>query len=171
MPGLLSKLADAVGTENVVAGDELGDDYAHDEALGGSPQMPLAVVRPTSTDQVSRILRFATDHRVPVTARGAASGLSGGCVPLADGIVVSFERMKRIVEIDTENHVAIVEAGVTLAELNTALEPLGSSTRSSRRRQRDARRQRRHQRRRHARRQVRRHPPQRDRPRSSVGHR
>src|SRR6185295_7670998 len=60
-----------------------------------------------------------------ITARGAGTGLSGGCVARADGVVVSFERMKRILEIDTENHVAVVEAGVTLEELNTALEPLG----------------------------------------------
>jgi glycolate oxidase len=82
-------------------------------------------VRPTSSEEVSRILRLATEQRIPVTARGAGTGLSGGCVPRSDAIVVSFERMKRILEIDTENHVAVVEAGVTLEELNTALAPRG----------------------------------------------
>jgi len=125
MPELLANLADVVGADNVSAGADLSDDYAHDEALGGEPQVPLAVVRPATTEHVARLLRFATEHGVPITARGAGTGLSGGCVSRADGVVVSFERMKRIVEIDTENHVAVVEAGVTLHELNAALEPLG----------------------------------------------
>ncbi len=123
--GLVPGLADIVGRENVLEGDGLAEDYAHDEALGGAPCAPLAVVRPTTSDQVARILRLATERRIPVTARGAGTGLSGGCVPRADAIVVSFERMKRILEIDTENHVAVVEAGVTLDELNTALAPAG----------------------------------------------
>jgi glycolate oxidase len=62
---------------------------------------------------------------VPVTARGAGTGLSGACVPRADGIVLAFERMNRIVEIDVDNHVAVVEPGVTLEQLDAALAPLG----------------------------------------------
>ena len=56
-----------------------------------------------------------------MTARGGATGLSGGCTPTPDGIVVSFERMNAIIEIDTANHVAVVQPGVTLAQLNEAL--------------------------------------------------
>ena len=55
---------------------------------------------------------------MPVTARGTGTGLSGACVPRSDAIVVSFERMNRILEIDTENHVAVVEPGVTLDQLD-----------------------------------------------------
>ena len=54
---------------------------------------------------------------------GSGTGLSGGCIPSADGVVVSFERMCRIIEIDVANHVAVVEPGVTLAELDAALVP------------------------------------------------
>ncbi|HEY2772706.1 MAG TPA: FAD-binding oxidoreductase [Candidatus Binatia bacterium] len=120
MNALLSTFAEIVGSEHVVTGEALSD-YAHDEALHGTPCLPLAVLRPADAEQVSRLLRLATEHKLPVTARGAGTGLSGACVPHADGIVVSFERMKAIVEIDDENHMAVVEAGVTLDELNTAL--------------------------------------------------
>src|SRR5437762_2647359 len=120
MPELTSELANIVGREHVVGGDALAD-YGHDEALAGTPQAPVAVVCPSTAEEVSRLLRLATEHRVPVTARGAGTGLSGACIPRAGGIVVSFERMKRIVEVDTANHVAVVEAGVTLDELNAAL--------------------------------------------------
>jgi glycolate oxidase len=124
MDDLKSKLAEIVGGEHVITGDALAD-YAHDEALDGKPRIPVAVARPGNAQEVSQLLRLATERHLPVTARGAGTGLSGACIPHADGIVVSFERMKRIVEIDTENHVAVVEAGVTLDELNTALVPAG----------------------------------------------
>ncbi|HUO03714.1 MAG TPA: FAD-binding oxidoreductase [Candidatus Binataceae bacterium] len=124
MSDILSNLAGVVGADGIVSGDALGD-YTHDEALSGDPCVPIAVVRPADSDQVSRILRLATEHHVPVTARGSGTGLSGACVPRQGGIVVSFERMKRIVEVDTANHTAIVEAGVTLDELNKRLEPDG----------------------------------------------
>jgi glycolate oxidase len=125
MTDIASSLVDIVGHDSVVAGDALSDDYAHDEALGGEPCRPLAVVRPTNSDQVARLLRFATERRIPVTARGAGTGLSGACVPRPGGVVISFERMNRILEIDTENHTATVEPGVTLDALNAAVAQAG----------------------------------------------
>jgi glycolate oxidase len=117
--------AEVVGPANVLVGDAVGDDYAHDEALSATPQAPLAVVRPGSTGEVAALLRLADERRIPVTARGAGTGMSGACVPEPDGIVVSFERMNRIVEIDEENFVAVVEPGVQLDQLDAALAPLG----------------------------------------------
>src|SRR5205085_3079021 len=64
--------------------------------------------------------RAANEHAIPVTARGSGTGLSGAAAPEPGGIVVSFERMNRVLEIDTENHVAVVQPGVTLAELDEA---------------------------------------------------
>lgn len=125
MTDIKSSLAEIVGQDGVLVGDALSSDYAHDEALGGEPCRPLAVVRPTTSEQVAGVLRFATERRIPVTARGAGTGLSGACVPRAGGLVVSFERMNRILEIDTENHTAIVEPGVTLNELNAAAAAVG----------------------------------------------
>jgi glycolate dehydrogenase FAD-linked subunit len=118
MSDLLERLADVVGPTQVLTGDAIAPDYTHDEALTVAPERPACVVRPETTDQVAAILRLANELRVPVTARGTGTGLSGACVPRSDAIVVSFERMNHILEIDTENHVAVVEPGVTLDQLD-----------------------------------------------------
>jgi glycolate oxidase len=83
------------------------------------------VVSPASTAEVVAVVRLADEHRIPVTARGAGTGMSGGCIPRPDGIVLSFERMNRILEIDTDNFVAVVEPGVQLDQLDAELAPLG----------------------------------------------
>src|SRR5919107_1601066 len=120
MADLLARLADVVGAEHALAGDACSDDYARDESLTVAACTPAAVVRPADTDEVAGVLRVASELRTPVTARGSATGLSGAATPLPDGIVVSFERMASILEIDTENHVAVVQPGVTLAQLDEA---------------------------------------------------
>lgn len=125
MADIVSLLEVAVGVSNVVVGDAIPDDYTHDEALTAAPVRPLALVRPTDTIQVAAVLRIADELRVPVTARGAGTGLSGACIPRPDGILCSLERMNRIVEIDVDNHVAVVEPGVTLDQLDAELAPLG----------------------------------------------
>ncbi|WP_156756380.1 FAD-binding oxidoreductase [Actinokineospora pegani] len=94
------------------------DDHGHDECLTVPGQRPAHVVRPENAQQVAEVLRAATETGTPVTARGCGTGLSGGAVPRADGIVVSFERMNRVLEVDTDNHVAVVQPGVTLRELD-----------------------------------------------------
>jgi glycolate oxidase len=125
-PGdLIERFVEAVGADHVLAGDAIKDDYAHDESLTVTPERPLAVVLPATTGEVAAVVRIADDAGVPVTARGAGTGLSGACVPRPGGIVVSFERMAAIVEIDTENFVAVVEPGVQLDQLDAALAPLG----------------------------------------------
>ncbi len=83
------------------------------------------MVKPLNSGTVSRVLAFARRKRVPVTPRGAGTGLSGGCVPIYGGIVLSLERMDRILAIDEDNFVAIVEPGVTLAQLCDAVEKRG----------------------------------------------
>jgi glycolate oxidase len=125
MDDLVDLLAEIVTAEHVLSGDAIADDYTHDEALTVEPQAPEVVVRPATAEQVSRVLRLANDARIPVTARGSGTGLSGACVPSRGGILLCFERMNRILEIDTENHVAVVEPGVTLAELDRATRERG----------------------------------------------
>jgi glycolate oxidase len=120
MDNLIDLLADIVTAEHVLAGDAISEDYTHDEALTVEPHAPDLVLRPDTAEQVSRVLRLANDAGIPVTARGSGTGLSGACVPSRGGILLSFERMNRIVEIDTDNYVAVVEPGVTLAELDEA---------------------------------------------------
>jgi glycolate oxidase len=117
--------ASLVGEGNVLTGDAVKDDYSRDEALTATPQPPAAVVLPTTTDEVAAILRTADRHGIPVTARGAGTGMSGACIPQPGGIVVSFERMNRIVEIDDENYVAVVEPGLQLDQLDAELAPRG----------------------------------------------
>jgi glycolate oxidase len=114
-----------VGATNVRAGDDAGDDYTHDEALTATPQRPLAVVLPGTAEEVAAVLKVADDQRIPVTARGAGTGLSGACIPAADGIVVAFERMKRVIEVDEDNFVAVVEPGLQLDELDAVLAERG----------------------------------------------
>jgi len=118
--GVVEELARVVGPEHVLTGTEIHDDYTHDEALTTTPSPPLVLVKPGATGEVAAILAVAEAHRVPVVARGSGTGLSGASVPRPDGILVSFERMNRILEIDDENHVAVVQPGVTLEELDRA---------------------------------------------------
>jgi glycolate oxidase len=115
---LVAALTAIAGAENVLTGDRIADDYTHDEALTVAHQSPVAVVKPAATDDVAAILRLANASGVPVTARGSGTGLSGAAQPQPGGVVVSFERMNRVLEIDEQNHVAVVQPGVTLAELD-----------------------------------------------------
>ncbi|MGO9341483.1 MAG: FAD-binding oxidoreductase [Acidimicrobiales bacterium] len=114
-----------VGEQHVSSGDAIREDHTHDECLTVGGVTPLAVVCPATTAEVAGVLRACDEQHVGVTARGSATGLSGGCTPTPDGIVISFERMDYVIEIDTANHVAVVQPGVTLAQLNEALAPLG----------------------------------------------
>ena len=119
---LLEQLA---AITEVRAGDEAKDDYFHDEALGLEPVTPLAVVFPASAVQTRAIVELANRTGTPLTARGSGTGLSGACIPRPDGLVVAFDRMHSIIEIDEDNHVAVVEPGVTLQQLDEATDRKG----------------------------------------------
>lgn len=115
----LSRLVDGHAT---FRGHHSLDDL-HDESLHLRPNNPLAVVRPASTADVQAVLRWANDRQVPVTARGSGTGLSGGATPLNDGIVVAFDRMNDVLRLDVNDHVCVVQPGVTLRELDDFLHP------------------------------------------------
>jgi len=108
------------GEQRVLTGDAISEDYAHDEALTAARQLPAFVVQPVSTEEVAAVVRVARERGVPITARGSGTGLCGSCIPRADGILISFERMNAILEIDPLNHVAVVQPGATLDELDKA---------------------------------------------------
>jgi glycolate oxidase len=118
---LTAALIEIAGEPDVLTGEAISEDYGHDEALTVTPVRPGWVVRPRTTAQVAAVVAVAGGHGVPLTARGSGTGLSGACTPATDGIVVSFEHMDAIVEIDEADHVAVVQPGVTLAELDKAL--------------------------------------------------
>src|SRR5262245_2055353 len=87
--------------------------------------LPDVVVRPRRTASVSKLLRFANQHNVPVTPRGAGYGYVGGCVPVQGGISLSLARMNRIKEISATDFVAVVEPGVVTAKLQDRVEARG----------------------------------------------
>jgi glycolate oxidase len=122
---LLDALRTITGPGQVAAGDDVSEEDTHDEALTGEPTRPVAVVRPRTTQEVSALLAMADASRLTVVARGRGTGLAGGALPVAEGIVVCFDQMTRILEVDEKNHVAVVQPGVTLRELDDALRPLG----------------------------------------------
>lgn len=87
--------------------------------------LPEALFFPRKAEDVAKLLKFASKHKIPVTARGAGKGYVGGCVPEHGGIVVSFEKMNRILEINPPDGVAVVQPGVITGHLQTAVEKLG----------------------------------------------
>jgi glycolate oxidase len=107
-----------LGRDAVLVGEAVTADYWLDESLRATGVCPAVVALPTDTAQVSAIVRIAAEARVPVTARGAGTGLSGACIPQPDGVVVSFARMAALLDLDTAGHVAVVQPGLTLAELD-----------------------------------------------------
>jgi len=122
------KLEEIVGRENLIFEPEKMVDYSHDEfSLRDIAHSPEIVVKPKGSQEVSAIMKLANSERIPVTPRGGATGLCGGCVPVHGGIVLSLENMKRIIEVDLENQMAVVEAGVTLLDFYQAIEEAGLS--------------------------------------------
>jgi glycolate oxidase len=121
-PEILREIQEAAGAKNVVAGDhEALESYASDEAGIMCTSLPDAVGKGESAEQVAAVMKVAAKHRIPVTPRGAGSGLAGAAVPLCGGIVLSLEKMNRILEIDPVNRVAVVEPGVVTNELCKAV--------------------------------------------------
>jgi glycolate oxidase len=83
------------------------------------------IVFPTSTEQVAAIVKLANREGLPFVARGAGTGLSGGCLPAEGGLVISLMRMNRVLEVDYDNHIAVVEPGVVNLHLSWAVGPKG----------------------------------------------
>jgi len=126
-PTVVAQLRCIVGEPHVFHDDpERMLDYAHDEVAGAEyTHMPEVVVKPATAAEISDILRLANREVIPVTPRGAGSGLSCGAVPVYGGILLSLERMNRILEIDRENMVVVVEPGVVTNDINDAVEEYG----------------------------------------------
>jgi glycolate oxidase len=121
---VIAALAEIAGKDNVLTGNALKN-YDRDEMPGVKPHLPEAVVTPENAAVISAILKLANEKNIPVTPRGAGSGLSGGSIPVFGGIVLSTEKMNRIIEIDKDNFTAVVEPGVILLKFYEAVERLG----------------------------------------------
>lgn len=122
---VLASLKKIVGQGNVLTDKESLEKYSSDETPLGLKVLPEVVVKPENAEQVSKIMALANEERIPVTPRGQGTGLCNGAVPVYGGILLSLERMNRIIEIDEDNLMAVVEAGVILSDLRMEIEKRG----------------------------------------------
>ena len=119
----IEKLENAIGTEKVLSSPVDLIAYSFDGTF--EQHIPDVAVLPETNEEVSAVVRIASQYDVPVVPRGMSSGLAGGSIPIRGGIVLALIRMNRILEIDEENMTATVQAGVVTANLQAEVEKLG----------------------------------------------
>lgn len=119
---ILRELREIVGPDRCLDRPEDLMVYSHDVFAEKTPD---AVVLPQTTEEVSRIMRFASREGIPVTPRGSATGLSGMCTPEHGGIVLAMSKMNKILEIAPEDRLAIIEPGVVTQDFQEAVERAG----------------------------------------------
>ncbi|MGW5051078.1 FAD-binding oxidoreductase [Actinokineospora sp. NPDC004072] len=122
---LLSTLRAAVGADAVLTDPDVTAAYRRDMMPLAPAGEPLAVVLPSSTEQVQAVVRACAEHRTPIVPRGAGSGLSGAANAVDGCVVLALTRMNRILEIDPDNRLAVVEPGVVNLDLRDAVEKHG----------------------------------------------
>ena len=120
---VIDELIEIVGSEYVLS--EESDLLVYEYDGSADKGLPVVVILPENADQVSKAIMTAARHDVPVIARGAGTGLSGGAVADEGGIVIGMSRLKKILEVDVDNRYAVVEPGVVNLDLSTHVGPLG----------------------------------------------
>jgi glycolate oxidase len=120
---IVKELQSIVGGDNILTSKEERICYSYDAT--NQQLLPDAVLFPKNAEEISRVLRLANSEHFPVTPRGAGSGFSGGSLPVEGGLILSLERMNRILGIDHENMVAVVEPGVVNVDLQIEAEKFG----------------------------------------------
>lgn len=120
---IYDKLTAIVGGKNVSVA--VTDKITHSYDATQERFLPDAVVYVSNTEQISKVMKLANEHKIPVLPRGAGSGFTGGTLPVQGGIVLVLTKMDKIIDIDTENLIAEVEPGVITAELQRKVERLG----------------------------------------------
>ncbi|MCK4263282.1 MAG: FAD-binding oxidoreductase, partial [Dehalococcoidia bacterium] len=121
----VAELQRIVGQDWVISRREQMESYLLDETapiVRPEPASNVVVVKPASSDEISRILKLANREKTPVYPRGGGTGLCGGAIPTQDGIVLSLERLDKVEEVDKENLMVVAQAGVTLEQLLKAVE-------------------------------------------------
>ena len=118
---IIHQLETIAGRDNVLTEKVDLLTYSYDATADVPRSVPDVVVMPTSTHQVQQLVRLADEAGIAVYPRGAGTNLSGGCIPVKKGIVLSFQKMNKILEIDTENLTATVQPGVVIQELNNSI--------------------------------------------------
>lgn len=119
-PELLSQIKEIAGQSNVFTDYESLSNYSHDETED-LKYYPEVVVKPENATTIAGLLKFCNTHHVPLTPRGGGTGLSGGALPVYGGVLLSMERFRSIIDIDTENLQATVEPGVITEEFINAV--------------------------------------------------
>jgi len=104
-------------SDHVLEGENINPDYAKDEMPIYGTRMPDLAVQPRSTEEVAAVMKVCYENNIPVTPRGAGTGLVGGAVPLYGGVLIDITKMNRIISYDLENFVVHIEAGVLLNDL------------------------------------------------------
>ncbi|MDD2414359.1 MAG: FAD-binding oxidoreductase [Eubacteriaceae bacterium] len=107
--------------KRVFYGKEIREDYSHDE-MGTIAHYPDILIQVVSTEEVSKVMKYAYDHHLPTVVRGSGTGLVGACVPVFGGIMIETTLMNHILELDTDNLTVTVEPGVLLMELSQYVE-------------------------------------------------
>jgi len=107
-------------SENLIDLKNVSSDYTEDLSF-----LPDLLLIPSNTEQISNILKYCNTHEIPVYTRGAGTGLSGACLPVRGGVVISMKHFNKILNVDTENFQVTVETGVVNAELKEFLKPFG----------------------------------------------
>lgn len=120
---IIRSFEDIIGPDGVHHEEEVLLCYSYDATQ--IEHLPDLVIRPTSAYQISRILKIASKERIPVVPRGAGTGFSGGSIPVHGGIVLSLERMNRILELDEDDLIAVVEPGLVLGRFHRFIESRG----------------------------------------------
>ncbi|RQD71859.1 MAG: FAD-binding protein [Tindallia sp. MSAO_Bac2] len=115
-----------LGEKNVFADEEKMEAYSHDETDANVyGHMPEVVITPTTPEQIAEVVKLANRELIPVTPRGAGSGLSGGAIPVYGGILVSVEKMNKVVELDYANMLFVAESGIITNEVNELVKEKG----------------------------------------------
>lgn len=123
-PAFKQKLISILGPGEVISSEDELIAYECD-ALTGLRIKPVFVVLPENADQVSRVVKQCYEHDIPYVPRGAGTGLSGGALPVEEGVVISLSRMNKILEVDIENELVVVEPGVVNISVTNAVSPHG----------------------------------------------
>ena len=122
---IIEQLEQLAGKENVLTSKVDMVAYSYDATADMPRQRPDVVVLPTSAEVVQEIVNLARTNKIAIYPRGAGTNLSGGTIPLKKGIVISFQKMNKILEVDAANLAAVVQPGVVIAALNAAVAPHG----------------------------------------------
>jgi glycolate oxidase len=117
----ISFLIELLGKDRVYTGEEINEDYSHDE-LGGISKMPEVMVEVLSTEEVSKVMKHAHENNIPVVVRGSGTGLVGASVSIHGGIMLNMTKMNKILELDEDNLTLTVEPGVLLMEISKYVE-------------------------------------------------